>query len=106
MPSSGRTKNDATRQAITEKGLRVLSLTEVENVVWDEDQSLHFSATLILQPAFDLPDYKGIPVMCTYHPAFLLPHRQPEKKKDVWDDMKTLLAKMGKPIPKPQGRPS
>jgi trigger factor len=53
---------DATRQAITDKGLRVLSLQEVENVTWGDDQSLQFSATLILQPAFDLPDYKGIPV--------------------------------------------
>jgi uracil-DNA glycosylase family 4 len=50
-------------------------------------------------------DYNGIPVLCTYHPAFLLPHRQPEKKKDVWEDMKMLLARMGKPVPTPQGRP-
>jgi DNA polymerase len=46
--------------------------------------------------------YKGTPVLCTYHPAFLLPHRSPEKKKDVWDDMKMLLAKMGRPIPSPK----
>ena len=45
-------------------------------------------------------DYRGIPVLCTYHPAALLEGRMPEKKKDVWDDMKLLLAKMGKPIPK------
>jgi uracil-DNA glycosylase len=44
--------------------------------------------------------YKGIPVMCTYHPAFLLPHRQPAKKKEVWEDMQMLLKKMGRPIPK------
>jgi DNA polymerase len=43
-------------------------------------------------------DYRGIPVMCTYHPAYLLPHRSPGKKKDVWEDMKMLLAKMGKPV--------
>src|SRR5262245_53458495 len=42
-------------------------------------------------------DYKGIRVMCTYHPAFLL--RSPERKKDVWDDMKKLLAQMGRPVP-------
>jgi DNA polymerase len=42
-------------------------------------------------------DYRGIPVMCTYHPAYLL--RSPEKKKDVWEDMKRLLARMGKPVP-------
>lgn len=44
-------------------------------------------------------DYKGVPLLVTYHPAFLLPHRQPERKKDVWDDMKMLLTKMGRPIP-------
>lgn len=42
-------------------------------------------------------DYRGIPVMCTYHPAFLL--RSPERKKDVWEDMKKLLARMGRPVP-------
>jgi DNA polymerase len=42
-------------------------------------------------------DYGGIPVLCTYHPAFLL--RNPEKKKDVWEDMKKLLARMGRPVP-------
>lgn len=54
--------SDACRQAISEKGLRVLSLSEVEDVVWGDDQSLKFRATVVLQPAFDLPDYKGIPV--------------------------------------------
>jgi DNA polymerase len=44
-------------------------------------------------------DYKGIPVICTYHPAYLLPHRSPDKKKDVWEDMKMLLARMGRPVP-------
>ena len=44
-------------------------------------------------------DYRGIPVMCTYHPAYLLPHRSPGKKKEVWEDMKMLLAKMGRPVP-------
>jgi DNA polymerase len=44
-------------------------------------------------------DYRGIPVVVTYHPAYLLPHRSPEKKKDVWEDMKMLLKQMGRPIP-------
>lgn len=44
-------------------------------------------------------DYKGIPVMVTYHPAYLLPHRSPDKKRDVWEDMKSLMAKLGRPIP-------
>jgi uracil-DNA glycosylase len=42
-------------------------------------------------------EFRGIPVLCTFHPAYLL--RNPAAKKDCWDDMKLLLAKMGKPIP-------
>jgi uracil-DNA glycosylase family 4 len=44
-------------------------------------------------------DYHGIPVLVTYHPAYLLPHRSPEKKREVWEDMKMLLAKMGRDVP-------
>lgn len=44
-------------------------------------------------------DYKGIPVIVTYHPAYLLPHRAPHMKKEVWTDMKMLLARMGRPVP-------
>jgi DNA polymerase len=46
--------------------------------------------------------YKGIPVVCTYHPSFLLPHRQPAKKRDVWEDMQFLLKQMGREIPRPK----
>jgi uracil-DNA glycosylase family 4 len=41
-------------------------------------------------------DYRGIPVACTYHPAYLL--RNPSSKKDVWADMKQLMARMGRPV--------
>ena len=34
-------------------------------------------------------DYMGIKLMPTYHPAYLL--RNPEKKRDVWEDMKKLM---------------
>ena len=37
-----------------------------------------------------LGQYKGITVMPTYHPAYLL--RNPGAKKDVWEDMKTVRA--------------
>jgi uracil-DNA glycosylase len=32
--------------------------------------------------------YQGIPLMPTYHPAFLL--RNPERKRDVWEDVKKI----------------
>ena len=38
-------------------------------------------------------DYRGIPVMPTYHPAYLL--RTPAAKKDVWADMKKVMGVLG-----------
>ncbi len=35
-------------------------------------------------------DFQGIPLMPTYHPAFLL--RNPEMKKPVWEDLKKVMA--------------
>jgi DNA polymerase len=43
-----------------------------------------------------LHDYRGTPVLCTYHPAYLL--RNPAAKKDVWEDMKFLMKQMGRPV--------
>lgn len=43
-------------------------------------------------------NYRGIKVLCTYHPAYLL--RNPPAKRLVWDDMKLLLAEMGIELPK------
>jgi len=40
--------------------------------------------------------YGGIPVMPTYHPAYLL--RNPSAKKDVWEDMKKVLEMLGRPV--------
>lgn len=43
-------------------------------------------------------DYRGIPVMPTYHPSFLL--RAPERKKEAWEDLLKVLAKLGLPAPR------
>ncbi len=41
-------------------------------------------------------DYQGIKVVATYHPAYLL--RNPNAKKDVWEDMKMMMEAMGRPV--------
>ena len=38
-------------------------------------------------------DYEGIPLMPTFHPAYLL--RSPGEKGKVWDDLKQVMAKLG-----------
>lgn len=38
--------------------------------------------------------WRGIPVMPTYHPAFLL--RSPEFKRTVWEDLQLVMARLGR----------
>ena len=42
-------------------------------------------------------DYMGSRLLPTYHPAYLL--RNPEKKRDVWQDMQILMRAMDLPLP-------
>jgi DNA polymerase len=41
-------------------------------------------------------DYRGIKVVCTYHPAYLL--RNPSAKGQAWEDFKMLMREMGTPV--------
>jgi uracil-DNA glycosylase len=38
--------------------------------------------------------YEGVPVMPTYHPAYLL--RSPEMKRPVWEDLQKVLVRLGR----------
>ncbi|CAN5420387.1 trigger factor [soil metagenome] len=50
------------REAVEEKQLRVVSLTNLDDVEFGEDRSMRFRATVVTAPEFELPDYKGIPL--------------------------------------------
>ena len=43
-------------------------------------------------------EYEGIPVMPTFHPAYLL--RSPAEKSRVWEDLKQVMQRLRLPIPK------
>jgi DNA polymerase len=45
--------------------------------------------------------YQGVLVMPTYHPAYLL--RQPEAKREVWEDLKQVMIRLGRTPPPPRG---
>ncbi|CAN5609020.1 trigger factor [soil metagenome] len=49
-------------EAIAEKQLRVVSLTNLEDVEFGDDKSMRFRATVITAPEFELPKYKNIPI--------------------------------------------
>ena len=42
-------------------------------------------------------EFEGIPVMPTFHPAYLL--RDPHKKRPAWEDLQAVLKKLGRPVP-------
>jgi uracil-DNA glycosylase family 4 len=44
-------------------------------------------------------DFRGVPLICTFHPSALLRDDSGKMKRDVWEDMKLLLRTMGRPIP-------
>jgi DNA polymerase len=39
-------------------------------------------------------DYRGIPLMPTFHPAFVLRQYTPEVRRKVWDDLRAALARV------------
>ena len=41
-------------------------------------------------------EYEGMAVMPTFHPAYLL--RNPSAKRDVWDDIQLVMARVGLPV--------
>jgi DNA polymerase len=43
-------------------------------------------------------DYRGIPLMPTYHPAYLLRNQSLTAKRQVWEDLLQVMEKLGLPI--------
>jgi len=59
-----------------------------------------------VQPMRDLRgrwhSFHGIPLMATYHPAYLLRNQSLTEKRKVWEDMLEVLRKLGRPISEKQ----
>jgi DNA polymerase len=47
-------------------------------------------------------EYRGIPLMPTYHPAYLLRNQSLATKREVWEDMLKAMEKLGLPISEKQ----
>ena len=47
-------------------------------------------------------DFHGIPLMATYHPAYLLRNQSLTEKRKVWEDMLLVLERLAKPITEKQ----
>jgi len=47
-------------------------------------------------------EFRGVPLMPTYHPAYLLRNEALGEKRKVWEDMLQVLEKLGQPISQKQ----
>ncbi len=54
--------SDGFREAVKQKDVKVLSLSEVDDVKFTPDSNFQFKATVILAPVIELPNYKGIAI--------------------------------------------
>src|SRR5947207_14373706 len=46
--------------------------------------------------------YNSIPLMITYHPAYLLRNQTPSEKRKVWEDMLQVLDRLERPVTEKQ----
>jgi uracil-DNA glycosylase len=60
-------------------------------------QNLLKTTTSISRLRGKFHSYRDTPVLCTFHPSYLL--RNPSARKDIWEDMQVLLKHLGRPIP-------
>jgi len=47
-------------------------------------------------------EFQRIPLMATYHPAYLLRNQSPSEKRKVWEDMLLVMERVGLPISEKQ----
>ncbi|HEY5744144.1 MAG TPA: trigger factor [Terrimicrobiaceae bacterium] len=52
---------ESLQEAIREKDLRVLSVSQVEDVQISDDRTMRYRATVVTAPQFELPEYSSIP---------------------------------------------
>ena len=99
-PPGNRTPEDEEMSACLPYILRQIELVKPKAIVLLGGTALKglFNMTGISYVRGKFLDHNGIPVMPTYHPAFLL--RNPEKKADVWKDLQMVMKLLGKEIPK------
>jgi uracil-DNA glycosylase family 4 len=74
-------------ETIKPEALVVLGATALKTLVGEDSK--------ISQMRGKFTQFRGIDLMPTFHPAYLL--RNPPAKKEVWEDMKKVMSKLGIP---------
>jgi len=78
------------------RALVALGATAVEGLVGDTSPMRDLRGRWL--------EFEGIPLMVTYHPAYLLRNQSVSEKRKVWEDMLLVLEKLGHKITPKQRR--
>jgi uracil-DNA glycosylase len=81
-------------EIIRPKVIVALGATAVEGLLGDK--------TGITRLRGNWQTFRGIPVMPTYHPAYLLRNQALSEKRRVWEDMLQVMEKLGLPVSEKQ----
>jgi len=108
-PPNNRVPNDEEMSACTPFLLRQLEVVKPEVIVALGKTAAGF----LLQDKSSMTSlrgrwhsWKGVPVMPTWHPSYVLRVRDDPKstaRAEVWTDMKLVLERLGLPVPSPRG---
>jgi uracil-DNA glycosylase len=82
----------ATCEPFLRRQLKVLQPRVIVTLGKFAGQTLLRSETPISRLRGSWHEYQGIPVMPTFHPAYLL--RNPASKREVWEDMKLVMQRL------------
>jgi len=59
---TNRLLSSSCREIVKEKGIRLINLSNVEDLEIAADNTMRYTATLLVEPEFETPEYKSIPV--------------------------------------------
>lgn len=88
------TESDTCKQLILLKEIDIIKPRVICTLGSTAVQALLGNEAKITKMRGIFTDYQGIPLMPTYHPAYLL--RNPDAKKVVWDDMKKIIEQLNR----------
>jgi trigger factor len=86
---------EAYRQAIKDQKLEVLGYPDIEEIQFGRGQALQFAATVEIPPAFELPDYRGLPAK---REATTVSDEDVAKALDMLRDQKSTFSKVDRAV--------
>jgi len=87
--------SESYKKAVDEQKLDVVGYPDIEEIQFSRGQSLQFAATVETAPQFELPEYKGLPVV---REARVVSEEDVQKALDVLREQRASFKTMERPV--------